>query len=321
MASPAPAAPNLDLDELATALSAIGLDGEIQSLRADYLGRFSNDVWRITLDNGVVLAAKRPHRISRPGEQAGAEAAFYRAMAGRGDLPIPRYVAEQGDTLLLEWCEHQSFDFAQGADDAHAAAAIDALADWHASFWLTPPRNVRFSDLADADTRAAIQRSYDGAWARHGANLREHMPKASSLADALVGRLAASLEPLASPATLIHSDPHAENLPLTDDGIRLMDWEEPSIANPGLDLAVFMTMSFPIARRRAVEADLLERYDARLRSHGCHWETLNSGYRLGLLRRTARIVEIASDGFTSLPWIWRRTAQAALDHEVHTLLR
>ena len=126
---------------------------------------------------------------------------------------------------------------------------------------------------------------------------------------------------MAEPATLLHGDAHAENLPLTEDGrVLLLDWQEPRIGNPGYDLAVFTTMSFRHADRPDAERALLRSYLRELDAAGCDWPDPLRGYRLGILRRIARLVEISDLNLSSMPWMFRRTALAALAHDVGELV-
>lgn len=175
-------------------------------------------------------------------------------MAAYRELPIleclnPLDAASPG--LVFPYHEFEPFSFFDGATGRHATAAIDALAAWHAAFWRTSLDG--FTDYAEVAVRQTIEARYDAAWAAERDRLLEWCPEFASLGDMLVGRLARTLEPMAEPRTLIHSDPHAENVPLSRDSAFLIDWEEPAFANPGLDLAVFMTMSFKEADRGRIE--------------------------------------------------------------------
>lgn len=316
-----PDPPDFDLARLKAGLRAAGLDDVFQTIECTHVGRFSNDVWRLALDNGLRLIAKAPYRAPRPDEDPDVEARFYQLMAGRRELPIPRFVGRFAGALVLEHLELHDFSFRQGVGGAHADAAIDALADWHAVFWQQPPQAPWLADFADPLVRGTIQANYDRAWATHARRLLEYAPEFAAIGNALVGRLADTLLPMAEPATLIHGDAHAENVPMTDQGALILDWQDPRISNPGLDLAVFTTMSYPEEQRRKHEQYLVDRHAQRLREHGCTWPDPWQAYRLGLLRRAARIVEIATADFISLPWVFRRSALAAVEHQVEDLIR
>ena len=316
-----PDRPELDVARLNVGLRTARLDDRFRTIEYTHIGRFSNDVWRLDLDNGLRLVAKVPYRESRPGEDPDVEARFYELMAGRRELPIPRFIGHLDGALVLEYRDLHVFSFKQGVSETHADSAIDALADWHAVFWQQPPQAPWLANLADPIVRSVIQTNYDGAWARHAHHLLEHAPEFAFIGNALVGHLADTLMPMAEPATLIHGDAHAENVPLTEQGALILDWQDPRIANPGLDLAVFPTMSYPEEQRRNRERYLVDRDAQRLREHGCIWSDPWQDYRLGVLCRAARIVEIANADFISLPWVFRRSALAAVEHQVDDLIR
>ncbi len=304
--------------------------GLVQSVSGAYqthfIGRFSNDVWRLDLEDGPTLIAKCAYRPVRPHDHPDIERAFYRATASRGlsgsELPIPRYVGELDDVLLLEFEPLEAFSFQTGVTSRHAEQAIDALADWHAAWWGQTPEAEWLPRFDDPELLHSIQQNFDAAWQQHAGRLLESAPEFRPIGDALVGRLATTLSAMAEPATLLHGDAHAENLPLTSSGrVLLIDWQEPKVANPGYDLAVFTSMSFRQADRRSNERQLLERHADRLAAAGCRWPDPWRDYRLGLLRRAARIVEIADADFPSLPWVFRRSAMAAVELEVSELIR
>lgn len=177
-------------------------------------------------------------------------------------------------------------------------------------------------DLADAALQRAWQADFHRGWERYRAELRALCPAFAPVGDALVGRLAEAVAPLARPRTLLHGDAHAENLPLTEGGeVVFLDWQSPRLGSPGFDTAVFAAMSYPVRRRRQVEEGLVERHRAALAERGVRWPEPWTGYRRGLLRRAARIVEIVARGaLPSLAWVYERCAAAAADHRVLELL-
>lgn len=321
-----PEPPDIPADRLRERLESNGLDGAFDKISWDFIGRFSNDVWRLDLDNGVRLVAKRPHRSPSLDESADVERLFYEfcrrdPRVAELDLPIPRFIGEFDDALLLEYHELTAFSFDSSVVADHASRAIDALADWHAAWWNRAPDEAWLPSYADPILRRRIQDDYDTAWQNHAQRLLEYAPEFENLGNALVGRLEATLAPMATPATLIHGDAHAENLPVTDSGVLLLDWQVPRIANPGLDLAVFTTMSYLEEDRGAAEHSLVERHAERVREQGCEWNDPWRDYHLGLLRRAVAIVQLSEIDFISLPWVFRRSAIAAVDHEVGELIR
>lgn len=289
------------------------------------VGRFSNDVWRLDLDNGVSLIAKVPFRPPQATDPADVERLFYptiRTLAADRALPLPLWVGEIDGVLLLEYQPLVPFSFASGATRTHAEAAVLALADWHAHWWDNPPRLDWLTDTGDPSYLAIRAASFETAWRHNAELLTGYAPDFRPLGDRLIGRLAGSLADEPPPHTLLHGDAHAENLPLTDTGkVLMLDWQDPGIGNPGYDLAVFMTLSFRERDRPARERALLPLYLQRLEGHGLRWSDPWLGYRYGLLRRVARLIELAEAGFPSLPWVFRRAANAALDHNVGALIR
>ena len=316
-----PRCPHVDHEVLSGALRACALPADFAAITEDYVGRFSHDIWRLTLDNGVSLIVKARHGVPRPGERADVETAFYQRLAHTAGTSVPRFVGMFDGALCLEWVEAQPFRFDAGASAQHADAIVDTLAEWHARHWRRCESFDWLPSFADATVLADIQHSYDDAWSRQRTRLVDLLPEFAPIGDAMVGKLAGVLAPMAAPSVVLHGDAHAENLPLRDAGaVVMLDWQDAQAGHPGLDLAVFLTMSFPVKKRRAAEKQLLHRYTRQLAAAGCHWPEVHNGYRLGLLRRAARIVEIASDEFISLPWVFRRSALAAIDHHVEELL-
>ena len=320
-----PAPPQLDPALLSSAVQAAGLAGQISGrFEAHFVGRFSNDVWRLDLEEGPSLIAKQPFRSAPDPEQQDVERLVYRFLRNQKDLnpAVPRYLGELNGCLLLEYQPLQPFTFEASVPAGHATRAIDALADWHAAWWGRAPEAEWLPRLDDPELLGTIARNYDRVWTERGNRLLESAPGFRRVGDALVGRLAATLPSLAEPATFIHGDAHAENLPLTREGkVLILDWQEPRVANPGYDLAVFTSMSFRHQDRAGSERQLVERHAKRLARAGCHWPDPWADYRLGMLRRVARIVEIADADFPSLPWVFRRTAMAALELDSGSLIR
>jgi Ser/Thr protein kinase RdoA (MazF antagonist) len=202
------------------------MDGAFSAVTLEYVGRFSNDVWRADLDNGIRLLIKIPHVPERTGYSLDLERRFYRCLAARPELPVPRYVGEIDGALILEYLELEPFSFRSGATAQHAEVAIDALADWHAAWWIRADQLDWLPDYADPALRQAMQTEYDAAWRGHGRRLLEYAPEFEAIGEALVGRLADTLAPMATPVTVIHGDAHAENVPLTPRGAVLLDWQD-----------------------------------------------------------------------------------------------
>ncbi len=304
--------PAVEPSQLVPLLKAAGLPELFSHIEFEFIGRFSNDLWCLKLDNDVQLVAKTQHGPARPGATDNAERAFYSFAAGNTTLPIPQYLGEINGSMLFVYEDLVPFSFMEGATRIHAERGVIALASLHAAFWGNP--GLPFPAFSDKQVHAVSQARYSAAWAEHKHTLLPHCPAFEPLGDALDLNLATTLEELVWPQTLLHGDAHAENLPLRGDDVLILDWEDPLVGNPGYDLAVFIGMSFSTQQRRDIEEHLLRLYIEQLQALGVTWQGWREAYRAGLVRRAANIVEIASPAFTSLPWVFERSAQAALDH-------
>lgn len=69
-----------------------------------------------------------------------------------------------------------------------------------------------------------------------------------------VGRCRAAWAGLTGPSTVVHGDPCAGNIRVTDDGITLLDWDEARVDHPDLDLADLPVPLLPPDRLRAARA-------------------------------------------------------------------
>jgi len=298
------------IDEIAAALGTA-----VRSVHSTLIGEFSCEIWRldVRLGNGQVLpvALKRP--LPTPGRNSLAlERRFYERCATLLDA-VPRYLGAlpRHDGILLEYIDDVlPFDWRNGPSDAHATAAIAALAQLH---------RLRLDDTDwlprfDAVRIETIQNDYAQAWHVRRDGLAALHPAFASLGDRLANELAVALAPLAEHAVLLHGDAHTENLAVrAGGGVVMFDWQDPALGNPGSDVADLLVMSYPTERRRAVAAATIDRH-ARLLGRQAGYDP-DAGYRAGVLHRVARIVCIAHrhPNWPSLPWVFERCAAAALD--------
>jgi len=322
------AAPTLDASWLAMQLRRCGYPAAFEAIEYEAIGRFSTDVWRLRVisdspDAHPSLIVKRPYQASRTGEPAALESMFYQRVSHALPVPAPSFVGLYQDCLVItELLGLQPFDFLAGAQAHHGSLAMEGLAAIHASRWNEVSDLEWIPNLGDPELRRAWQADFDMHWKRNRSGFHELCPRFTPIGDALVGRLANTLEPLAHPQTLLHGDAHGENLPVSSDGrVVFLDWQSPRIGNPGFDTAVFTSMSYPVEARRREEEALLERHVESLKARGLDWPDPWMDYRRGLLRRAARIVEISGDsGFSSLSFVFQRCASAAADHRVLDLI-
>jgi hypothetical protein len=342
----------LTADWLTEVLRACGAvrSARVESVAFEPLGRFTTELWRVRLNyereeegapRSVVLKRPAPDRGSRAGEDFENEIRFYRDLAPRSPVRTPRFyfgaldeVAGRALLLLEDVPELATFRWRRGASVAHARLALEALARLHAHWWERVGELEWIPHLGDAQLRA----SFDGAYERGWRSRRELFRAAAGesfveIADALIGRVAETLAPLAVPATLLHGDPHGENLPLVEEeggrhGVLFLDWQGPRRGHAAFDVAVFVVMSFPVeVRRRAEEALVSAHADAVLAAGIRDWPDPWRDYRRGVLRRAARIVEIAETwpledplGQAAFRMVVERCATAAVDLRVGELI-
>ena len=317
------APPGFDQNQLQALLETKGYTGFGKPI-FELMGRYSTDIWQVkpSGNNQPTLVLKKPYRASRTGESADLEAKWYEQIAPRLPVSVPPYIGLINDTLVLENVpDLVAFDFRVGPQPVHADLAIDGFAHLHATT-VTKTDIGWVPRLADQALRLSFQDDFDLGWRNNREKLHELCPTFSPIGDALVGNLASTLQPLASPGSLLHGDGHGENLPLTSAGnIVFLDWQSPRIGNPAFDLAIFLAMSYPIEKRRIVEQQLVRKHHQLTRDLGLNLPDPEKHYRLGLLRRAARIVEISSrDWFSSFNWVFKRCATAAVDHETLDLI-
>lgn len=289
-------------------------------LDTEFIGRYSTELWRVT-SNGRALVIKTPYRSHRTGEPYSLERDLYLSLREQIPVPMPGLVGHVGDTLILESIDNLiPFDFNTGPSERHGEAAMAALAKLHGAFWQRDIPDF-VPDLADPTLRERFAADFDDSWRSNRAFFIECCPEFTPIGDALTGRLADNLIPLATPATLLHGDAHGENLLLTaQDEIMVLDWQAARRGNPAFDVAVFTAMSYPTSRRRRIEEHLLSTYIRSLEQSDCSLPDPWTGYRYGILRRAARIVEIVKAGFPSARWVFERCARAAVDLKVGDLL-
>ena len=344
MADPEP--PALDAAWLTAALRAHDAlrEASVKSLEFEHLGSFTNEIWRVwprydTAEAGAPrsLVLKSPHPArAREGEAFALEIRFYRELAEHTPVRTPRFFGGTQGTngasaqLLIEDVPGlQPFSFRRGASAAHARCGVLALARLHAHWWERVADLAWIPALGDTKLRGGWQQEFDRGWRARRSWFAEVVPGFLPIGDTLVERLATSLAPLAEPATLLHGDAHAENLPLIDadvgEQVVFLDWPGPRRGHASFDVAVFIAMSLPVERRRREERALVALHADALREAGVDPPDPWLGYRRGILRRAARIVEIAHTfqgplAAGALRMVIERCATAAADLDVGELV-
>ena len=315
----------------------------VTSVEFEPIGTFSNELWRLRLGYDVPedgapdsLVLKRPKRGGRtpPGAGFDNEIRFYQSAGRQVPVRIPRLVygsadAQGGGLLLLEEVAGlERISFMRGASVEHAQQALSGLAQVHALWWEQVDGLDGFPSLADAGFRARVGAAYDAGWQAS----RDYFVHAGhgefvEIADALLGRVDANLEPLGAPATLLHGDAHFENLPRVhapdgDGEILFLDWPAARCGLASFDVAVFMVQSFPDATRRQVERALVaEHADAVDAARGASWPDPWIDYRRGVLYWLVHMLQDATLTPGQPPWVViDRYVAAAVDLRVGELI-
>lgn len=204
------------------------------------------------------------------------EARFYRDLADRVELPVPRaHVARHDDgsglfVLVLEdlvASGAQVSDGTWGIPADAVAKGFEALARLHARF-------------ADPDVRAAeaawvpvlgVGSDYGKVMLRHG--IEHHRDRLTDAFVAVAGVYCDATPALHAlwqqgPRTVIHGDPHLGNLYLVDGELGFLDWGIVNAGPPMRDIGYLMTMAMDVEDRRANERDLLRLYLGVLAAEG-----------------------------------------------------
>ncbi len=275
------------------------------------------------------------------------EVAFYQEVAPVSPgARVPRCYHAGADpaaerwVVVLEDCPAVPVDPAIGATTAQAEAAVDALAQFHCTWWESGG-HITWMPGFDTTGVGGLQ----GAWLdalplfrrRYG-----HVTPAPT--GEWVERFAAILPDWSdrtarTPLTVVHADYRLDNLLFApsstsgdDDGpveVTMIDWQT-ALRGPGaMDLTSFCATSLTIHDRRATEADLIDRYLDGLRSGGVHLdlERFTVSYDENLLwwmgqfaSNLARLEPDDADTQHALDTMIERTFTAALDRDVGRLL-
>lgn len=327
------------------------IDRDVHTVSFDLVGDFSSQILRARLGyrdeassgdganpRSVVLKRTARGRPDRLGESLLVEARCYRELAPEMPARLPRCFFAGLDLqsgrggLLLEDVALEPTSWRAGPGEEHARLAVAALARVHARFLGRGEELAWVPSFADGRLADVFAERYRAGWAASRALYAEAVPGIGRVGDALAGEIRGVFERLATPATLLHGDAHAENLPLRaspgEPEVVLLDWAGPRLGNPGVDLGFFVPMSFPVEARREAERGLVAHHADAFRAAGGPPSADSFGdYRLGVLRRFTRTVEYlgALSGWASgvrgasQQMVLTRCAQAAVDHRVDEL--
>jgi len=226
-----------------------------------------------------------------------AEVEFYREIAPRIDVSVPRclaaaYERETGAHVLLlqDLAPSTPNDFIQGISSEEAAFTLREFARLHAAHW----------------TDGAMLQGSTEALAGHQMFVKPHASlSAAYLTEHVDGRAiertrryadeeAAHLAALAAgPQTFIHGDAHPANVIFPQSSTarpHLIDWQHSRVDAPLRDIARFLIFSLSTEERRAHEQALLSNYLDQLRTNGASYDAPSA----------ARDYRIASN----LEWGW-----------------
>jgi len=256
---------------------AVGLMGEITRFRLTW----DDDD---TAGAPASVIAKLPSALAENRELALAmgyyefEHRFYRELAADCSLRTPHVWYSAGDAatgryaLLLEDLGHlERVDQLDGADAAHAAAVVDALADLHAPWWASP-RLGEHPWLPDGlgDEVRVYGDLCRGSWPAFAEATADVITDEDrALAERFLERYDLMIDRnLDAPHTLVHRDFRIDNMHFDQGRPVVFDWG--SIGHGGglYDYAYFVAGSTTVATRRAHGDELLARYRARLAAAG-----------------------------------------------------
>jgi len=319
----------------------------VASIRTDHIGTFSSELYRLTVDYDEAedkAEAERPRTlVLKCPKQAfelqaalfAAEIEFYEKLAGSVPMRVPRFYFGAIDhdarsaMLLLEDVPGL-LAFRWDASDEHLRLAREAMARLHAQYW-GRVEGLALPDNTGREEREELADRYERGWsACRDFVLRDVEPRFEEIGARLVGRVSPTLAPGSTSATLLHGDAHGENIPLVSEahggGVHFLDWAGARRGVASFDLAVFLSMSLPVSRRREVERGFVAEHAAAGRAAGVTgWSDPWHDYRRGVLQRAIAIIAIASHmpiatmaaGFS---FVVVRSIKAAVDLDVGPLI-
>ena len=299
------------------------LGNAVAGVESTLIGRFTCELWRldVTFTGGdrQAVVLKRPKQEPNRDSMA-SERRFYERYSAALDS-APRYLGyiEEVDGILLEFVDRLvPFDWWAGPTEQHAEDSIAALAALHR----VDPGVVDWLPRFDAERVGRIADQYDEAWPARRKMLLSFCPGYAATGDHLVGRAGAALNQLEKPRCLLHGDAHGENIPARrGGGVCMLDWQDPVLGNPGVDVADYLLMSYDIDDRCRLQDAFIAQHAALFARQGYD---AGFSFRLGVLQRVVRTVcsaHVFPDwANSSLPWVFKRCATGAVDADVAALV-
>lgn len=200
------------------------------------------------------------------------EVAFYRHVApATPDLRVPRcfYAGEDLDArrwaLVLEAIDADDIDFAVGASTAQAESTVDALADFHATWWQSP-RTFDWMPGFDTTGVGGLQPLWLTNLPTFVERYGEVLPgrTADWVLEFAPGLAAWSERAAREPITMVHTDCRVDNLLFSGGDITIIDWQTALRGPAAMDLTCFLATSLSVELRREHEGELIDRYLDRL---------------------------------------------------------
>ncbi|MDQ3108107.1 MAG: ecdysteroid 22-kinase family protein, partial [Actinomycetota bacterium] len=207
------------------------------------------------------------------------EVAFFDQLAPKSPVRVPaRYHAEVDEessrfvVVMEDLGGFRMVDQVAGMTVPDAERAVDALADWHATWWRQADGLADAGvvvSLGDPIYPAVLPLVFGEGWAKISAEM-EVLPSIQSVgprfSDAIAGLLA---DLNREPRTMTHGDYRADNILFAADGSpALLDFQLIGSGSGAYDLAYFITQSLDPEVASVQERPLFDRWCARLQELG-----------------------------------------------------
>ena len=207
------------------------------------------------------------------------EVTFYRELSARTALPHAQcyYADHDVETdafvlLLSDLSGRRTVDQLVGCTRAEVELAVDHLADFHAGFWndASLVDNGWLRALCDQPFPDAIGMSFDQSWGPVQEMFGDELtPAVKQFGDRFTELLPSMVARLSEPPfTLSHGDFRADNFFYGDDDLVVCDWQLVDRSRGARDLAYVLSQSVTPQLRAQLDRPVVDRYAARLASHG-----------------------------------------------------
>ena len=207
------------------------------------------------------------------------EVGFFEELASMSPIRVPDHYHAEVDpetsrfvVVMEDMGGNRTIDQLVGMDVADAERAVDALADWHATWWRGAEGLADAGlvvSLGDPIYPAVLPLVFGEGWAKVTSEMEVSPPIAEvgpRFSDAIAGLLA---DLNREPRTLTHGDYRADNILFQPDGAPvLLDFQLIGCGSGAYDLAYFVTQSLDPDVASTHERALFDRWSARLQERG-----------------------------------------------------